>query len=170
MRRFIFAAFALTVLAACQPATTELTEEQKAEIEAAVRQVADDSYAGAREADFERIASHVSEQDGLCLFGATIRTCSEVLEMYRQAWSSDREERLERQEMDGQDMRVLVLSPTVVLVAETTEENRAYYTSGEVSRGRFASFSVYVLENGEWKAHSMQQASWPIEDDEGGEG
>jgi hypothetical protein len=36
VRRFVFAAFALTVLAACQPATTELTEEQKAEIAAEV--------------------------------------------------------------------------------------------------------------------------------------
>ena len=33
---FVFAAFALTVLAACQPATTELTDQQKAEIAAEV--------------------------------------------------------------------------------------------------------------------------------------
>jgi ketosteroid isomerase-like protein len=42
MRRFVFAAFALTVFAACQPATTELTEVQEAEIAAAVeRRVAE---------------------------------------------------------------------------------------------------------------------------------
>jgi hypothetical protein len=155
---------------ACQPATTELTEEQKAEIETAVRQVVDDVVAGAREVDFDRTTSHLSEQDGICLFGTTIRTCSEVVEMYRQAWSPDREDRLERQEADGEDTRVMVLSPTVALVATTTEENRAYYTTGAVSRGRFASFYIYVLEDGEWVAHSMQQASWPIEDEEGGEG
>ena len=38
MRRFVLAAFALTVLAGCQPATTELTEEQKVEIAAEIRQ------------------------------------------------------------------------------------------------------------------------------------
>ena len=46
MRRTVLAAFALTVLAACQPATTELTEEQKAE---AVQALAD-SWAGFKEA------------------------------------------------------------------------------------------------------------------------
>jgi hypothetical protein len=38
MRRFVLTASALTVLAACQPATTELTEEMKAEIAAEVEQ------------------------------------------------------------------------------------------------------------------------------------
>ena len=41
MRRFVFAAFALTVFAACQPVSTELTEEQKTEIEAEVRAFAE---------------------------------------------------------------------------------------------------------------------------------
>jgi hypothetical protein len=170
MRRFVFAVFTLTVLAACQPVTTELTEEQKAEIEAAVRQVADDMYAGARDADWERIVSHWRQQDGLCLMGTTIRPCPEVREAYRQAWSPDQEVRLERQEMEGEDMRVVALTPTVAIMARTTEENRAYRSNGEVSRGTFAAFAVFVLENGEWKAHSMQQASWPIEDEESGEG
>jgi uncharacterized protein (TIGR02246 family) len=39
MRRFILAAFALTLLAACQPATTELTEEQRAAITDTIQQV-----------------------------------------------------------------------------------------------------------------------------------
>lgn len=39
MRRIVLAAFALTVLAACQPATTELTEEQKAAIADTIQQV-----------------------------------------------------------------------------------------------------------------------------------
>jgi hypothetical protein len=54
MRRFIFAGFALTVLAACQPATTELTEEQKAEIEAEVDGALDALWDLFREADYER--------------------------------------------------------------------------------------------------------------------
>lgn len=169
MRRFIFAGFALTVLAACQPATSEFTEEQKAEIEIAVRQVVDDMYAGARAVDIERILTHWGQQDGLCVF-TTILPCSEVLESYRQAWTTDSEVRLERQEMDGEDIRVMALSPTVALMARTTEENRAYYTNGDVGRARFSTLTVFVLENGEWKAHSALQASWPIEDDDGGEG
>jgi hypothetical protein len=37
MSRFILTAFAVTALAACHPANTEMTEEQKAEIAAEVR-------------------------------------------------------------------------------------------------------------------------------------
>jgi phenylpyruvate tautomerase PptA (4-oxalocrotonate tautomerase family) len=39
MRRILLAALAVSVFVACQPATTELTEEQKAEIAAEIRQV-----------------------------------------------------------------------------------------------------------------------------------
>ena len=168
--RLLLLVFPIAVmLTACQPATIELTEEQKAEIEAAVRQVVDEMYAGAREADIERVLSLWREQDGLCLMGTTLRSCPEVLEEYRQAWSPDREERLERQEFDGEVIRVMALSPTVAVMARTTEESRGYYTTGDVTRTRGVAFSVYVLENGEWKTHSFQQASWPIEDEEGGE-
>ena len=44
-----------------------------------------------------------------------------------------------------------------------TKENRAYLPDGKVNRARFASFFVYVLEDGQWKFHSGQQAAWPIE-------
>ena len=42
MRRIVFTAFALTVFAACQPSTTELTEVQEAEIAAEVMMVANE--------------------------------------------------------------------------------------------------------------------------------
>jgi len=165
MRRFVFAALAVTVFAACQPATTALTEEQKAEIESAVLEVVEDIYEGAKEIDMDRVLRHFSEQDGLCLFGSVIRSCLEVRESYSEAWSVDNENRPLRQEMDGVEIRVMALSPTVALAARTTEENRYYASTGEVSRARFANFLVFVLEDGEWKSHSSQQSSWPIEDD-----
>ena len=52
MRRFVLAAFTMTVLAACQPATTELTEEQKAEIAAEIRQTARAFWSSIEETDF----------------------------------------------------------------------------------------------------------------------
>jgi len=42
-------------------------------------------------------------------------------------------------------------------------ENPAYLPGGKVVRARFSSFFVYVLEDGQWKFHSGQQAAWPIE-------
>jgi hypothetical protein len=165
MRRIVFAVLAVIVISACQSATTELTEEMKAEIESAVLAVDEDNFEGAMEIDMDRVSSHFSEQDGLCLFGSTIRSCLEVQESYSDAWSPDNENRPLRQEEDGVEVRVMVLSPTVALVARTTEENRYYPSTGDVSRARFANFNVFVLEDGEWKSHSGQQASWPIEED-----
>ncbi len=157
------------VLAGCQGQTGEvatlLTDAQRTEIETAVRLVLEDVYVGAREADFDRVASHFSERDGLCLMGTAIHSCKEVMRNYRQAWSPDNAQRLERQEADGQVIQVMALSPTVAVVAVTTEENRAYFSTGEVSRAAFANFFVYVLEDGAWKYHSGQQASWAIEDE-----
>jgi hypothetical protein len=167
MRRFVISAFAVSVLAACQPATTELTDELKSEIEAAVRTAAEDLWAGASEADMEHVLSHWRQQDGFCLMNANLRMCPEVLEAYRAAWNPDREVRLERQEADGVELWVVALSPTVALMARKSVETRGYYTNGEVTRASFANFAIFVLEDGEWKAHSMQQASWPIEEEEG---
>ncbi len=54
MHRFVLAGSTLTVLAACQPATTDLTEEQKVEIAAEVDSVANDLWAAWAAADFDR--------------------------------------------------------------------------------------------------------------------
>jgi len=44
MRRLTLSVLSLAMLAACQPATTELTEEQKAEIETTVKQIATENW------------------------------------------------------------------------------------------------------------------------------
>lgn len=54
MRRFVLAAFAMAVLAACQPATTELTDEQKAEAAAEVNLVLDTFWDVWDETDYDR--------------------------------------------------------------------------------------------------------------------
>ena len=167
MKRVV--AFLAVMMAACQgapePMVEEFTDAQRSQIEAQVRQVVEAVYAAARDADAEGVFVHASTEDGLCVMGRTISSCQEVQNRYREAWSPDREERLEQQEMEGQEIRVMALSPTVAVVAATTQENRAYRTTGEMSRAAFASFFVYILEDGEWKSHSGQQASWAIVDE-----
>ena len=62
MRRIVLAAFALGVLAACQPTATELTEVQKGAIADTVRQLADTYFADARALDFDgMMATYASE-------------------------------------------------------------------------------------------------------------
>ena len=153
----------LFTAAAAHAQNPKLTDAQRAQITAAVQKVVDEVYAGARETNFDRISAHSSKEDGVCLFGQAIRSCSEVMKGYAEAWRGDRPGRPQRQEMDGQEIRIMPLSPTMAIVATTTKENRVHYPDGKVNRARFASFMVYVLEDGQWKYHSGQQAAWPIE-------
>ena len=153
----------LFTAAAAHAQSPKLTDAQRAQITTAVRKVVDDVYAGAREVNFDRISAHSSKEDGVCLFGEAISSCNEVKKGFADAWRRDRPDRLQRQEMDGQEIRIMPLSPTVAIVATTTKENRAYLPGDKVVRARFASFFVYVLEDGQWKFHSGQQAAWPIE-------
>lgn len=155
-----------TLLAGCQsqtpPVTQELTDAQRSEIATAVKEVVDSVGAAARRIDADAVFLHMSKADGLCLFGMSISPCSEVTKSFRDAWRPDNKDRLQRQEMDGVDVRVMPMTPTIALVAMTTKENRAVQSDGKVVRASFESFFVYVLEDGKWKFHSGQQAGFPI--------
>ena len=100
-----------TVAAAAHAQNPKLTDAQRAQITAAVQKVVDEVWAGAREANFDRMSAHMSKEDGVCLFGGTIRPCSEVLKSFAESWRRDRPDRLQRQEMDGQETRIMPLSP-----------------------------------------------------------
>ena len=54
MRRIVLAAFALTVLAACQPATTEFTDAERAAIRDTVTQLADVVFEAFRALEVDR--------------------------------------------------------------------------------------------------------------------
>jgi len=167
-----FAVTVLTTLLGCgeTPAPPEqaLTAAQRAQIEAEVEQVMIEIYDAAKEVDIEPMMARLPTEAGICLWGTNIYDCNEIFESYREAWTRQEGRRLDRQEMEGEAIRVMAISATVAIGVHTSEENRAVYTDGQVSRARFASFSVFVLEDGVWKIHSGQQASWPIEDGVGG--
>ena len=62
MRRLALAALSLAFLVtACQPARTELTEEQKAAIEEEVRQTVDDMGDAYSALDFDRFRSFLAD-------------------------------------------------------------------------------------------------------------
>ena len=67
MRRFVFAAFALTVLAACQPADTELTEVQTAEIAAEVNLRMDQLWDVLRQPDWDRMAEFFDQSPDMVM-------------------------------------------------------------------------------------------------------
>ncbi len=159
------------VLAACQgapePASEVFTEAQRARIEAEVLQIMDELRESTANADPGLMLALESQEPGICVWGSTLSSCKEVMDGYREAWTAQEGNRLQRQERDGEEIRVTAISPSVAVVGRTTQETRGFYTNGEVRRNRFSSLTVFVLENGEWKIHSAQQASWPVVDEGG---
>lgn len=143
-------------------APTGMTEAEIAQIEAQVEEAMRELYDAAKEANIAPMIARQPAEPGICLWGTNIYDCQEIFDSYREAWTREEGRRLERQEMDGEEIRVMAISPTVAIGVHTSDENRAIYSDGQVSRARFASFSVFVLEDGVWKIHSGQQASWPI--------
>jgi hypothetical protein len=145
------------------PAEEEFTDAHRAQIEAEVGQIMAELVAAAKQADMEPIGASLTAEASVCVWGASIFDCREVLERHRGAWTSGEGPWLERQEMDGEAIRVMAISPTVAIGVLTVEENRAIFSTGDVIRASFASLSVFVLEEDGWKLHTGQQASWPIE-------
>ena len=150
MRRFVFAAFALTVLAACQPATTELTDYQKAEIAAEVELLEGQFWDVWRRMDVEAGMSYYYNSpelsfawDGQVLVGWT--SGYDASEANSAIFVS--------QTINFTDSWTTVLAPDVVLV--TQHGTRAWtdpdgVTSPELT---FAWTSVWVRRDGEWKVH-----------------
>ena len=151
MRRFVLAAFALTVLAACQPATTELTEEQKAEIAAEVALRLDQLWDELRQPDYDRLNTFFhQEPDVLGLSNGTFIEGSAAMDrLYRPViaqWAD--------QVLTVSATRTLVLSPDIVYTLRVGTDSITM-RSGEATPTRPWAFSaVWMRSNGEWKVHS----------------
>lgn len=139
-----------------------LTDAERRRIEEDVRQVVEEIFAAARATDAERLFALRSEEDGICLTETRMLSCDEAEEDFRQGWSSDRPDRLQRQEVEGREIEVMAIRPDVAVAAVTTDETRGHLATGEVARGRDANFMVLVRERGGWKYHSAQHAYWSL--------
>ena len=141
-----------------------LPPEARARIEEQVRKEMVRFSAAARATDARALLAVTAKQDGLCLFGASgakPTSCREIWASLRDAWSEDNPNRPVRQEFDGEEIRVLPLTPTVAVASWTIAEDRVYGKDGQVVfRAPFADLFVFVLENGEWRIHSGEQAAW----------
>jgi len=134
---------------ACQPATMELTDAQKAEIENAVRQVDSEFHAtwSARE-DIDAYMSYMSDWSSTSPFG------DESLDALRTRvsawWGAQSSVTIDRGEK-----RVLVLGPDVAAV-EGTNVRVATDTTG-VTRERTGTYTrTWIRQNGEWKVFAQK--------------
>ncbi len=147
------------------PPPTGLTTEARAAIEAQVRSAMQGFSEATKRTDAEAMVAFSAREDGLCVFGAAggkAFRCSEIWDLFRKAWSDATPNRQVRQEQDNEEIRVAVISPTVAVASWTMTEDRAYGKDGTVVfRAPIAEFYVFVLEGGQWRIHSGEQAAWP---------
>ena len=149
MRRMILPLM-LFVFAACQPATMELTEEQKAEIAAEVNAIHTQFWDVWKEMDVDRGMAYyynspelVFGMDGQVLWG-----WDEGMEM-SQSFATT----ASGQVMNFAESRTTVLSADVVYI--TDQGTRAMIDMAGVTGPElpFAFTAVWVLRDGEWKVH-----------------
>ncbi len=144
MRRIVVAAFALTVLAACQPATNELTEAQTEQIEHAVIQ-AYEGYWNAWAA-LESVDDYMAYYHGWAasplagwVSAEAVRTGAEEYFASFTSW-----------DVAFTETRVLTLGPDVAAVEGTTE-SVVTDSSGTAEVWTQKATSVWILRDGRWK-------------------
>lgn len=149
--RYASTVLALALVSAtvsCQPATTGLTEQQKAEIAAEVDSVASDWWAAWAAVEYDRGMSFIDAGPEAAWTGyeGTIYTAAEMDRAYRPFFAQ-----LQSQDITFTDKRTVVLAPDVActirgytaLVTDTTGN-----TWPEVKNVETV---VWVKRNGEWK-------------------
>ena len=148
MRRFVLAAFALTVLAACQPAATELTVERKAEVAAEVELIHGQFCDAWRETDFERGMSYYlnSPEFTFTYQGQMISGYAAFWDLGESAFAN-----VASQTISFDESKTTVLAADVVSV--TAQGTYAPTDNAGVTgpESAFAFTTVWVQRDGEWK-------------------
>lgn len=160
MRRFILAAFTLTALAACQPATNEMTEEQKAEIAAEVNLRLDMLWDELKRPDFDRLAPFfILGPEATAVNNGRFNEWSPAGDSITRATLAEWEDQV----LTISETRTAVLSPDVVYTMRVGTDSITY-TSGEATPTRpWAWTLVWVSRDGEWKVlHSHGSHPSPL--------
>jgi ketosteroid isomerase-like protein len=163
MRRFVLAVFALTVLAACQPTTTELTEEQKAEIADTVRQVYADFLSAGDPVDFERMMTFAHPDVEQYYVGEPAQWVN-LLTVYpdndrvREVWEPIMAGRRSQETVINDEYVAVLAENMAVHVVEGTYAITD--TLGNTTEpNRLTASTVWIREGEEWKMIHMHQ-SW----------
>jgi hypothetical protein len=148
MLRLILAVFTLTVLAACQPATTELTEEQKAEIAAEVTGRLDALWEELKQPDVDQLLTFTSQALGsFSVSDGVFTEWSPASDSMMRAALAEWEDQV----LTVSETRTVVLSPDVVYTMRVGTDS-VTLKSGEASPTRpWAWTSIWVRRDGEWR-------------------
>ena len=146
MRRLALAALSLPLLVtACQPATTELTEERKAAIEEEVRQTADDLGDAWNARDFDRFRSFFADDLRWGISPWPFLTMKDIEPEMRAYLSGISETTLE-----DEDSFVRVLGPDAAVYSWMSHET-VVDANGVSSSVRTAGTFVWARVGGVWK-------------------
>jgi ketosteroid isomerase-like protein len=160
MRRLMLPLLVFAIVA-CQPATTELTEAQKAAIAAEVDAVAADWWAAWAAAEFDRGMSFIDAgPDAAWTWDeGTVYTRAEMDRTWRPDFAQT-----ERQDLTFGDARTIVLAPDIAYTIRAVT-GVATYTTGN-TRPPLSTIEtvVWIKRDGEWKVlaghESVQKQSW----------
>jgi ketosteroid isomerase-like protein len=145
---------------ACQPRTTELTDERKAEIAAEVNARNAEYWDAWRAADWDRgMAYYVDSPDFVWAAGGVVFYGKERLEQSRPGFAN-----VASQAFLFRDSRTVVMASdaaTVIALGTWVQVD----TAGVTGPAReFAWTALWVLRDGEWKMH-MVHMSYPMRAD-----
>ncbi len=150
----IMAAIAACAVA-CQPASTELTEGQRAAIEDTIEQLMAEIADAGRARDFDRIRAAYSENPVSVTNGVIIEDFDAHFELARPFFESLRT-------LDGssRNVHLEVLAPDAVVVTQNDDIFWAD-TTGTEGEIHTASTVVFRRIDGEWKIIYSHE-SWPL--------
>jgi hypothetical protein len=148
MRRTILPLM-LFVAAACQPARTELAEDQKTQIAAEVDSLTQEWWAAWEVFDFDRGLSFIYDGPDMVWTGAGTRTVYSSAEG-REVWGPG-VAGLQRQDLEFTNSRTVVLSADIVWTLREGNYVAVDTTGNVAAEGRFIETAVWVKRNGQWK-------------------
>ena len=155
MRRLAFAALSLAFLAtACQPATTELTDEQKAVIEEAVREASTEYTQFFHAEDINSYMSAASDWAG------SPWPCCGTLDGLRSA-ITDLLNGWTFEEFENGEMKVTVLGPDAAVVA-FAQTGVQVDTAGVRLETALDIAFLWVREAGQWRLVMGKDYSHPV--------
>ncbi len=149
MRCLTLAVLSLAFLVACQAATTELTEEQQAEIVAEVNAANAEFWSAAAEVDFDRLMAqlHNSPETVWGFGGELDHGWDAIYAKYSPLFES-----LASQTMTITESQTTVVTPDVVCINEVATGFGTDTAGVAGPETTYAILTVWVRRGGEWKA------------------
>jgi ketosteroid isomerase-like protein len=152
MRRLVLAALSLAFVAACQPATTELTEERKAEIAAEVLQI---------RAELAAVNERLDVEAFLSFFTDDLVAAKELDVMDYETFARRIEEDFNTYDhyvITQELAEVSVLSEDAVAVTDKSQWVMIAVGGDTVWAGPATFTSIFVLRDGDWKVVHLHGA------------